>query len=844
MSEWILPQTRFQVELTMLSDWHVGSGAGRPGDIDRLIRRDPLDNLPFVPAKTLTGIWRDACERVAIGLDEVEEGGPWSKWVEYLFGEQPALYDRQRAQPENAQAGRLSPDPSELQNPRRAALSVRAAYLPEDLRQALKTKRLAAEAVTFVKPGVKIHPRTGRARQDHLRFEEMARAGARLTAECSLDLKREEDRQVASALLLAGAQMVERLGGKRRRGAGRCKLTVAGRDAQIDHPWLDWLSQPSAPGMPPAQSEDTPAAPPEEGNGAMSDWERIELTISPRLPVIVPSHTIGNLIETLDYIPSSYLLPIFTRKLNDAGVNMLAAIGRNALVVTNATLIVDGQGGRPVPLSIVQEKLNGGLDKGRGVYNRLCERKPEEEQTKSHNAGYVGAVKADASHTFLPQFDKPDLMVETHNVIKDEVQRPTSEVSGVFSYQSIAPLNEDEDTKEMKPVAFHAELRLHRDFAAALNASWSEVLNGRCKIGRAGKDDYGLVELKASKIGSTLSPEVGQTLTVWLLSDVLLRDGRLRPTASVERLGDAIAKELDKITGGNITLALKQVSEESKLISSAPKQRRTDSWQVQWGFPRPTLAGLQAGTCAVFEVSSNVKLTSDHLAAIELSGIGERRAEGYGQLCFNDPLVTHSIKDWAKPAKPENGNDPPKTNDDGGLLITPQGTYEYARLIEREAIRRELQRQAIGFAADAGWRWDVLRVKIKATASEPTMSQLGALRSVIAQLRSDKPENAVRERQAVLDWLARIQDSKNRERAWPKEALEVVRKLVSEPDQVWGALKIDFTRLIITTSEKNTAQSAEAERKQEMWAEAVRTVVDACVRAHKRELEKEAKDAS
>ena len=27
------------------------------------------DGLPFVPAKTLRGIWRDACERVAYGLD-------------------------------------------------------------------------------------------------------------------------------------------------------------------------------------------------------------------------------------------------------------------------------------------------------------------------------------------------------------------------------------------------------------------------------------------------------------------------------------------------------------------------------------------------------------------------------------------------------------------------------------------------------------------------------------------------------------------------------------------------------------------------------------------------------
>ena len=51
---WPLNQT-FQLRLTMLSDWHVGSGTGRPGNIDRLVVRDD-DGLPFVPAKTLRGI--------------------------------------------------------------------------------------------------------------------------------------------------------------------------------------------------------------------------------------------------------------------------------------------------------------------------------------------------------------------------------------------------------------------------------------------------------------------------------------------------------------------------------------------------------------------------------------------------------------------------------------------------------------------------------------------------------------------------------------------------------------------------------------------------------------------
>ncbi|MCS6849728.1 MAG: RAMP superfamily CRISPR-associated protein, partial [Gemmataceae bacterium] len=83
--QWPLPN-RFRIRLTFESDWHVGSGMGRPGNIDRLIVRD-ADDLPFVPAKTLSAIWRDACELLCHGLDDGKVG-PWTKFVDRIFGSQ------------------------------------------------------------------------------------------------------------------------------------------------------------------------------------------------------------------------------------------------------------------------------------------------------------------------------------------------------------------------------------------------------------------------------------------------------------------------------------------------------------------------------------------------------------------------------------------------------------------------------------------------------------------------------------------------------------------------------------------------------------------------------------
>jgi len=224
------PPETFTLRIKMLSDWHIGTGAGRSGDIDSLVIRDP-DGLPYIPAKTLTGIWRDACEKVAYGLDGGTEGA-WSDWVNVLFGDQPSLAK-----------GPVS------RAPRSAVVGIRAAYLPQALREAMQGRPLLQEAITFIKPGISIDPTSGCAREDFLRFEEMVRAGAVLEAECQPDLAiwgRFDDQQkaTAQALLWASTRLLERLGGKRRRGSGRCEVSLQTLEGKVDiDSIIDWLEK-------------------------------------------------------------------------------------------------------------------------------------------------------------------------------------------------------------------------------------------------------------------------------------------------------------------------------------------------------------------------------------------------------------------------------------------------------------------------------------------------------------------------------------------------------------------------------------------------------------------------
>jgi len=73
-------------------------------------------------------------------------------------------------------------------------------------------------------------------------------------------------------------------------------------------------------------------------------------------PLAVSHRTVGNVVETLDFLPGSYLLPHVTRTLTNLGVDPRGAIQRGDLLVLSATLEVDEARGRPVPMALFHEK--------------------------------------------------------------------------------------------------------------------------------------------------------------------------------------------------------------------------------------------------------------------------------------------------------------------------------------------------------------------------------------------------------------------------------------------------------------------------------------------------------
>lgn len=729
--------TRLTLCVHFESDWHVGAGAGQPGHIDRLIRRHPADDLPYLPGKTLTGIWRDACEQVAAGLDGSRADGPWSAWVEALFGGMDHRPDRDES---------TAPDSRPRSPPRPALLEIRPGRLSKELRLTLAAQPALAEALVFIKPGVRIGDH-GVADEANLRFEEVVRAGTDLQAAVRLAPLEAVQGARALALLWAGARVVRRLGGKRRRGLGACRWDLDGGPDQSAA--LALLGQEPGPAPQPRPLEFGRFT---EGHAddATATWHRIILDIKLLSPVIAYDGTVGNVVESRDYIPGTYLLAALNSHLRTLlGERAFASVASGHVRVLNAYPVVGGERGLPVPLAFHHEKEAGGLDKDGPIYNGLDPDMGGKPQLKQHRGGYVNGGQG----ARRPAFCHDEPMAVTHGTIDDRVQRPTADVGGVYTLRALRPRTR-----------LRGELWL---CGKAPGQDWIDKLDGEYRIGKAKKDDYGRVCIRATSAELSTTPSTGGQLDLWLIAPLLLRDSRLRPTTDLK----VLQRDLSDRIGAELTLGDRQYV----------RTDRSEGWHLRWGLPRPSYVGLAPGTCLSFQVAADIDTAK--LAALEHSGLGERRAEGFGEIRVNPPLL--GVPDFPKveaadnPPKPESGLTPGQ--------VEPSTDDPFARVLARHAWRAAIGRAALARAADGGFRRDTLGW----TGKKPSNSQLGTLRSLVEEPDEQKA------RQHLRNWFNHLCKVQKRWENWPSTAQAALRQLVEKPDKVWTWLDLDPRNLPI-----------------------------------------------
>ncbi len=164
---------------------------------------------------------------------------------------------------------------------------------------------------------------------------------------------------------------------------------------------------------------------------------------------------------------------------------------------------------------------------------------------------------------------------------------------------------------------------------------------------------------------------------------------------------------------------------------------------------------------------------------------------------------------------------------------------EFAKQIELTAWRQELQRAVLLIADNADKRRDIFGLEFHNKESVPPLSQIGSLRSAIMRLKDNSKES----KQLVTDWLTHLEQTTNRIKKWDgngnpdkakRKTLEI-KKLISEESKVWLILCETKIEGMPVWQSPPLIVRTEKELQRELWAEAMRALFDACMRAHKRE---------
>lgn len=759
----------FELHVDFKSDWHVGTGLGRPGDIDALVATDAW-GLPYVPGTTLCGVLRDSCESVANALDEGTGRTYWADLVEMLYGDQPSKLGRD-----------LGPRPS--------LIEVRPAHYPIEFREAVQGQEELAKAFTIVKPGVKIDVVTGRAVDDFLRFVQIARGSvAPLVAHVTIAWPSDEPlRTQAMALWMIGCHMLERLGGKRRRGHGRCVVTVP--EAALLSQWVAAIENP------PPGTAGAIAVPTRVQASPGSAWRRVRLHLTATTALQIRERTRGNSIEGLDFIPGTQLLPGLQRRLGAVVPDFREHVASGRILITPAVPADGSEASLPTPLTWSHDKVGGGLALGRGVYNRAVESWPagDGKARKPMRSGWVGQ----AQHNGYPRVVTIERSVRAHNVIDDAVQRPTEAVGGLYA-----------------AVAMNARTELVAEVLIApdvdLPADWVDRLSGPWRVGAASKSEYGLVKVCAAEVplpqhSTDLQPD--SELTVFLSSDCLLRDAALRPTSSPTALRDALSAAL------GVRLSEECADERLKIST---RVRRLEGWNTTWQLPTASKLAIKAGS--VFRYTVKDKLSRASLEKVEIEGLGERRAEGFGRVLFNDQRVLTAFTTLTGGAASRlPGILPvpvPKTN---------VRSWDQAKKLDGYRLEEEIARRALAMGTP--------RVLGFVPGQKPGNSQASGLRQCIA--RYINPEDA----KAVRNWVEALGQSASARR-WPDDWQaksgpgnqvapfgKVLLDLL-EGDAVWTCLGLPGAWPML-------AENSFSILKNELRPLAVRALVDAAIRAHR-----------
>lgn len=590
------------IGITFRTDWTIGTGRQSDAFVDQSVKVDAT-GLPIVSAEYFLGLWRDACEQVAMAFDNGDgvAGHPWSDAVARLFGREGRTGGgliMANGDAELTWAGYLRSDDQLASMYRRRLIIHRHSTAVEDDR--------------------------GVALDESLRVSEAVRAGTTLHVDVTLPDWKNRPWQV-DFLLAAGLRNLHHLAAKRRRGGGRVTVSspawnvdsivnarrgdlttdIARTSAELAA--CDWPSSPMA-----AYLVGSPAAPYQQDHERWA--RRLVFRVTLGQPVLATKRLVGNTIESHGFLPGSYFVTPIARAIGGQAGPLI----RDArFCVTPAHPDLGGMS-FPSPRSWVAENKGQAWRETGKVDDAFTTTSPTVKSVSGWEAnGVIGA---------------PILTLSGHPNVDDEAQRPLED--GMFATQELSA-----EQSFVGEIWDDGSLAPHVDALLKLNGT-------QVRLGR-GRKKRGLATVHVEKASVTQDAVVvigaGERVPLRVLTDTVLLDdlGCPRPTAA------ELVAQLASAVGVGLTL-----------VDARLGVTRTESWSVAHGLPRPSTIAVAGGSVVV--VSPQAGLPRTDLDQALAAGIGELRVEGFGRLRVLDdapPLTEHRQSVGVRRASAEPSDD-------------------------------------------------------------------------------------------------------------------------------------------------------------------------------------------
>ena len=200
---------KLEIELQFFSDFSIGTGQGLAGVLDNTVVKT-LQGLPSIPGQTIKGVLRDNCRELVKILNLPKEGDPDSP-VDLIFGN-PFLP---------------------------AAFRFPSAYLcNESMYTSIQDHLTQGEWHN------QIEVNSGTAKKDHLFSRETASKELVFSFTITETIgEKAEPQDRDRALLIATLLFTKYIGGKRKRGRGRCRFSLREEtwNGKNQDEWLDCL---------------------------------------------------------------------------------------------------------------------------------------------------------------------------------------------------------------------------------------------------------------------------------------------------------------------------------------------------------------------------------------------------------------------------------------------------------------------------------------------------------------------------------------------------------------------------------------------------------------------------